>query len=359
MQNLKIQVASGSDERYYMGLLMTLSSILISCKNKAQVEFHILDGGIKEHSWEQLKKIVHKISPETKINRYKPDLSIFSHFPAFFFDAPMNYARLLLPELLKDYDKVIYTDSDILHLKDISLLWQHNLRDNVVAACVEMVTPTLGSEYFDLAKLQLDGEKSYFNNGLMVMNLKKWRKHHIAEDIMQFLASNPKDCYFHEQSAMNALLNDKVCFLDQSWNIQSHRSIFRSEEHLDAFRNGELNFHFVTKEKPWLTKGLELPHQMASLLYTELGINIFSDASNITGGSKSVRSETLNAKVLLHKFTSALYGVMGKTDKEQFHKRVAQYWRQQVLINKSYYKLNSKVTEILSAWQIQINESQN
>lgn len=55
------------------------------------------------------------------------------------------YARLLIPELKQNLDKVIYLDSDVIAMDDINLLWEQDLEEYVYAA-----VPDLGySDFFN------------------------------------------------------------------------------------------------------------------------------------------------------------------------------------------------------------------
>jgi lipopolysaccharide biosynthesis glycosyltransferase len=85
-----------------------------------------------------------------------------------------NYYRLLIPELLpSEIEKVIYLDCDIILNKDISELWNINIK-NYLGGCVEI-------------------GQSYFNSGVMVLNLYEFRKfnfHHKWKEYVEKI-----ECY--------------------------------------------------------------------------------------------------------------------------------------------------------------------
>ena len=49
-----------------------------------------------------------------------------------------TYYRLLIPELIPEYDKIIYADVDIIFRMDLSSLYNSDLGDNYIAATLEL-----------------------------------------------------------------------------------------------------------------------------------------------------------------------------------------------------------------------------
>ena len=121
------------------------------------------------------------------------------------------FFRLLIPQLISaDIDKCIYLDSDMLVNLDIAELWRVNLADKPLAAVREMEANAFNYKTADAAKKYLLNAKivayeSYFNSGVLLMNLKflrgneenlfngvKWRGEHMQcncfdQDIFNYL----------------------------------------------------------------------------------------------------------------------------------------------------------------------------
>lgn len=118
-----IHIALASEDNYFDGLLVTSWSIAASCSSPARLVFHVLDGGISNDNIQFLKAALSKFQCRLDIIRLDP-ASQLKGLGAWHGTNSMAYARLLLPSLLKDVRQVIYTDVDLLWLKDVSLLWQ-------------------------------------------------------------------------------------------------------------------------------------------------------------------------------------------------------------------------------------------
>lgn len=82
--------------------------------------------------------------------------------------------KFRIAEILKNLDKVLYVDGDVLFMKDISELYKTDIGDNYA-----VVTP----ESFMVANIIPNScrriginHSIYFNSGLMLINLKKFRE---------------------------------------------------------------------------------------------------------------------------------------------------------------------------------------
>lgn len=97
-----------------------------------------------------------------------------------------TFLRLELPELF-GCDKIIYSDVDVLYLSGLSELWLTNLEENFLAAVVDVgfnrraVFEKKRKElpYWDRYFAKRRG--SYFQAGLMLMNLKKMREENMVD----------------------------------------------------------------------------------------------------------------------------------------------------------------------------------
>jgi lipopolysaccharide biosynthesis glycosyltransferase len=111
-------------------------------------------------------------------DRHRVDLSLISIEDSFlqglfvsYHIARVAYARLLMGELLPpEIDRVIYLDCDLIIRGDLSDLWNVNLEGKTVVAVREV------TDYIWHSKLGLPPGAPYFNNGVMLIDLDRWRK---------------------------------------------------------------------------------------------------------------------------------------------------------------------------------------
>ena len=121
--------------------------------------------------------------------------------------------RLLLGDLLEEYDKVIYCDCDMIIRQNLAELYRSvSLKDNLLAAVYESPLD------FQLPYLQQLGLKwgEYFNSGFLVMNLQVFRNEKLSLKLLE-LANNPS-LQFPDQDALNMLCQDRVLALEPKYN---------------------------------------------------------------------------------------------------------------------------------------------
>lgn len=165
------------------------------------------------------------------------------------------YLRLFMSELIPDnIDKVIYLDCDLITLQPIKELWEMDI-ENIAVAAVEERPP------FDTkspARLQYPEKYSYFNSGVMVINLKRWREKNLPQLCKQYIKDHYDQIELHDQDVLNALLYNEKQHISIRWNlmdfflysepeVQPHRV----QDWQNALRSPAI-VHFTGKRKPWL-----------------------------------------------------------------------------------------------------------
>ena len=173
------------------------------------------------------------------------------------------YYRISIPEILSnDINKAVYLDCDLVIESDILLLNETDLRANEALAAVEDISKTKAYKTLGIPP------NSYFNSGVMLINLAYWRKHHTAEKVRTFKIQNANNLGTHDQCALNGVLRDKWKGIPPHWNQQS--GIYRKR----LRRAGVINYsktemqtaletpsviHYVGERKPW---NLGCPHPL-------------------------------------------------------------------------------------------------
>lgn len=126
-------------------------------------------------------------------------------------DTHVSKASLLkyyIAQALPDLDKVLYLDSDILVLRDLNELYQTDLADNYLAAVKD---PSWFFENTHVLELNLEERGFYFNTGVMLMNLAKFREDGLLAKLEDFTNNNFRT--YMDQDALNVVVEDKVMLL--------------------------------------------------------------------------------------------------------------------------------------------------
>ena len=152
--------------------------------------------------------------------------------------------RLNLDQYLsRDYDRVLYLDSDILALAPLQNLLNTDLEDKIIAA-----VPDVGFLGFVMPKLQrrmialgLEGNGDYFNSGVMLFNWNETLRQGILAQTRAVLNTN-KTLESPDQDALNLVLKNRWKALDYRWNVAGLERLYLN---LAPFV-----VHF-TGRKPW------------------------------------------------------------------------------------------------------------
>lgn len=121
--------------------------------------------------------------------------------------------RLLLPELLPEYDNIVYIDCDVIVRQDVGKLWRETaLGDNYLGVVFEAPienqaerTRTIGCD-----------PQRYFNSGFLLMNLAQMRKEHVSERLLE--ACRVPYLEFPDQDALNQVCLGRVLPLSPVFN---------------------------------------------------------------------------------------------------------------------------------------------
>ena len=130
-----------------------------------------------------------------------------------------TYSTIILNEWLSFLDKVIVIDSDTLITGSLKGMWNLDIEDYYFAAVPE--TAMYGKyNYFEDEDIILEND-AYFNAGICVVNLKKWREDNIDEYLLKAVKSDNRSYLTSEQSIMNKFLGNKAKAMPLQYNFYS------------------------------------------------------------------------------------------------------------------------------------------
>lgn len=237
-----IPIFFATDDNYIPFLEVALRSLIDNSSKSYKYNIHILNTGLIEENKNAILGLCDdnfKISFEDIsdcIEPIKNSLKNVYHFSL------ITYYRLFIEKLFPQYDKVLYLDCDIAVLGDISKLYNTNLYGNLVGAIQEQVINSNDTfKEYALCGVGVVPEK-YFNAGILVMNLKKFRQEKICEQFMYLINTYNFDVVDPDQAYLNVLCKDQVKYLPNGWNKAS----------LPNKLEGDLNIaHYALYKKPW------------------------------------------------------------------------------------------------------------
>ena len=271
-------VLCAADDNYAKPLAVTLHSAASNLRVGNHLNVVLMDGGISESSWVGLKETLFDL-PIT-IHVLQPDREEIKDLGTSHHITHTAYFRLLAARLLPDtIDKVIYLDSDVLVKDDLMELWDLDLKGNYCLAAIDIACPfvdayaaqkkygTLKSAIPHFAavspianwnELSLDGSAHYFNSGVMVLNIARWRDESIDQKLLACLRDNEKYVWCWDQYALNVVFAGQWGELPSRWNQGFHVFEYPDEScspipnnQFVEMRDNPALIHFTTEFKPW------------------------------------------------------------------------------------------------------------
>ena len=169
----------------------------------------------------------------------KPDLSILKYTNQMSHITMTATYRLFAPYILKDVDKVIYLDCDLVVLDDIAKLWEYEPK--YIAGVQDPMYRKQANK---------NGLKHlYINSGVMVMNLKNLRKLDYI-NMIKATQTGEYNLSLLDQDIINIAFGDKIEHLPLKWNVYSKKYPETTYDMIEARKNPSI-IHWCGKEKPW------------------------------------------------------------------------------------------------------------
>lgn len=208
-----------------------------------------------------------------------------------------NYYRLFAPDFV-DEDKCLYLDADIIVTSCLDELLDIELDDYYLAA---VENPGFNRHH----ELGMRATSKYFNSGVMLLNLKKWREFSVKKLVIDFVKNNPDSIYFVDQCGLNSVVDGNWFELDSMYNMQTSMLGKNGFSYEFVYKNSKI-IHFTGTSKPW---HLNNKHQFKKLYWENRNKtsykSFFPDDFNFTNTIKLIIPEFLK-KILKTKYVKGI-----------------------------------------------------
>ena len=248
-KNKYIEIVLATDDNYTKYCATTMVSILENTKNP--IRFHIFDGGVQEYHKNKLLKLE---------NKYNCNILFYSmknlHLP----DVPLNrnwisiatYYRLFITDLISsNIDKIIYLDCDTVVDKDIADLWEYDISE-YMAGIIEDEDSVLNNTRLNLSKAH-----TYFNAGVLLLNLKVLREFNLKEKAFTYLRDNIHKIKLQDQDILNGIFESKCLRLPLKYNVNTtmyspfNQNCSHNAQEVNEAKKFPVIIHYTGLIKPW------------------------------------------------------------------------------------------------------------
>ncbi|XP_071733246.1 probable galacturonosyltransferase-like 1 [Rutidosis leptorrhynchoides] len=266
-----VHVAMTLDATYIRGAMAAILSILQHSQCPQNIFFHLVISTSSNTS--NILTTITTSFPYLNFQIYPFNTSYVSRLISTSIrsalDCPLNYARSYLEDILPLHvTKIVYLDSDVILFDDIATLANTPINDSLVLAAPEYCdanftfyfTPTFWSNP-SLSLTFANRKACYFNTGVMVIDLQKWRLGEYTRKIEEWMELQKRMRIYELGSLPPFLLvfAGNIAPVDHRWNQHglggdNFRGLCRN------LHPGPVSLlHWSGKGKPWVRLDAKRP----------------------------------------------------------------------------------------------------
>ena len=171
-----------------------------------------------------------------------------------------TYYRLIIPDLMSEYDRVIYLDSDLVINRDIAELFNTELNGKAIAAVRDVDLAGLGwfriykwEEYVNRV-LGIERLDDYFQAGVLLFDIEAVRSVTSAKELIRL--SEEGGFRFNDQDILNMILKGRVNYLPQKWNVMMNwKEPEKNRERMQTLMRAPADLfaeYLEAREDPWI-----------------------------------------------------------------------------------------------------------
>ena len=264
MDNI-IPVVFSFDKRILIGASVAIKSLIDTAKETTTYDIRIFHSDLNIENQRELALLVQGTRHNVAFHYINPEL---------FKSAPHNnkswtelvYYRLLIPEIMREYNKVIYADVDVLFKGDLAEIYNDNLEDYECAAVA--MEPNndkmICHKYFPENKNDLTYISSF-----IIFNCKKMREENFVKRVYETIKTFDKRLKFYDLDTLNITCDkikpipyrygvfQSIYYNDDITKAEEYKflkNVFSREE-LENEKQNTIMLHYAGRlGKPWRMK---------------------------------------------------------------------------------------------------------
>lgn len=312
-ENNNVPIVLASDNEYALYAAATINSIITNASDKNNYDLLLMTPDMSETNKDLIKSLCNShnnvslriIDVSAKLKTL--DLSVEDHISV------VTYARLFAPILFVNYPKFLYLDVDLIVKSDVAELYNIDIQDNILGACIDIGYVSLIHENDKetvkaMETAQIKDPYKYFNAGVLIVNNTKLSEEYPNTYLIDYATTH--QYRYMDQDILNELCANKIFYLGYEWNVMHYLSGHRKDL-IDraapmSFKQGYLAarkhpkiIHYAGNKKPW------------NNFYEDYADEFWNSIKN------SILHEILFEKYLENKY------LKDKSNKVKFSKRLA------------------------------------
>ena len=263
--NNSINIVFTTDKEYSSYLKVALKSLILNKDKDSIYNIYILSIDLNKKTKEELKTFK---QDDVEITTIPLKLSMLKNVGNYRIIARCHVSRadlfkFFIPEMFQNFDKILYLDSDILVLKDISEIYNYNLENKIIGVLPEKTNFK-------------NEENSKYNCGVILFDIKKCSENNITKKLIQAKNNDKKHIYITQPFFHEVLDEAKVKTMPFEFNRFSttdekefkkfnYKDLYYKNDKtinsLDDVDKRAIIIHFLAYKKPWQYEKIPFANQ--------------------------------------------------------------------------------------------------
>lgn len=251
-----VPVVFATNKKYFPYLGVAVSSLIRHVRDEYDYKLYVLHTSLSRYDTDRLEGLgTNNVEIECiNISHHVKELELYSSLHL----SEEAVYRILIPEVLPEYEKIIYLDCDLVLFEDIAKCFEEELEGCLLGAVHDVLFDDIEKHVKDDLKLQ---PELCFNSGVLLIDTERFKKENIRDKALALLAEDRKrkkrKYIYLDQDVLNIVCQEKVFFLERRWNFQwqylqpdRYARVTDKETYLEAGRDPYI-LHFAGDIKPW------------------------------------------------------------------------------------------------------------
>ncbi len=256
-----VNVVIATNNNYAPYTVVALTSLIAHTSDKNNYDIIVLETDVSDE-YKNILSTLKKdnISVRTyNVNKFF-ERNEFWHYSYW---SKETYSRLCIPEIMEDYEKVLYLDVDVIIQADVAELYNTDISDYLIAGnrnygLITSIRHSPSLQYYYGTVFPIKNVKNLINAGVILMNIPKLKELQLEDKAIDILDQHKK-LLFQDEDLLNKLCEDKILYIDSSWNFRYAvpEKLVYDWQLLDIAQQWATGLHkqniihYVSKEKPW------------------------------------------------------------------------------------------------------------
>lgn len=211
------------NEKYVPFAGTSIISLLENNKSIDEINIYILCEDVQPQSRSRLKDQVDEygrnaifIDASSIIDKMK-ELGVNDYRGSY----ATNIKMFVTEFISSDVERLLYIDSDTIVCDDLSGVFEFDMQGMPVAMCQDSLCKN------HKKSVGFSNEDKYFNGGIMLFDMKKWREEHCTERICEHLINDRSFYMAPDQDLINIVLKNRIAELPVNYNLQPIHLVYK------------------------------------------------------------------------------------------------------------------------------------